>query len=106
MSETFGARLRQLRQEAGLTQEAVAQAANVPLPTLRNWERDRREPLASAVAALARALGVSADRLLGLEAPSPAATSAEPPAEIDSPPPEPPPAPKKPRGRPRKDASS
>jgi len=57
--ETFGERLQRLRASAGLTQQQVADKADVPLQTLRNWEHDRREPLASALFKLARALGVS-----------------------------------------------
>jgi hypothetical protein len=37
----------------------------VPVDTLRNWEYDRREPLASAICRLAEALGVTSDELLG-----------------------------------------
>jgi DNA adenine methylase len=65
---TFGRRLKQLREAAGLTQPALAEAAGVPVTSLRNWEQDHREPMASAVLGLARALGVGAGRLLGSEA--------------------------------------
>lgn len=95
MSETFGERLRRLRTAAGLTQEQVAEGAGVPLTSLRNWERDRREPSVTTGAALARALGVSADELLGMGA---GQAAADPGAA--TPPPEPP-APAK-RGRPAK----
>jgi transcriptional regulator with XRE-family HTH domain len=37
----------------------LADKAGVPLTTLRNWEHDRREPMASALFKLARA-GVAA----------------------------------------------
>jgi len=56
--ETFGERLQSLRARAGLTQMQLADKAGVPLTTLRNWEHDRREPMASALFKLARALGV------------------------------------------------
>ena len=56
--ESFGERLQRLRNEAGLTQMQLAERAGVPLTSLRNWEHDRREPLASVLFKLARALGV------------------------------------------------
>lgn len=65
--ETLGQRIQRLREAARMTQAELAAAAGVPLGTLRNWEQGTREPLASAVAKLARALKVSADKLLGEE---------------------------------------
>jgi transcriptional regulator with XRE-family HTH domain len=61
--ETFGKRLRRLRQATGLSQAHLALAAGVPVGTLRGWEYDRREPLVSAAAKLAKGLGVSLDVL-------------------------------------------
>src|SRR5438270_318008 len=94
--ETLGARIRRLRAAAGLTQEEVARRARTPVATLRNWESDRRQPLADAIVALAGALGVTTDELLGVvpSAETPAATQATPPPAE-----EPPPAQKKPRKR-------
>jgi transcriptional regulator with XRE-family HTH domain len=63
--ESFGVRLAVLRKAAGFSQPQLAEAAGVSVGTLRGWEQGRREPLASAVCALARALGVTADELLG-----------------------------------------
>jgi len=60
-TETFGQRLKRLRETAGLTQVQLAERASVPLTTLRNWEYDRREPLVGAAFRLARALGVSCE---------------------------------------------
>jgi len=60
-TESFGERLRRLRDAAGLTQMQLAEKAGVPLTTLRNWEHDRREPLVSAAFKLAGALGVSCE---------------------------------------------
>jgi transcriptional regulator with XRE-family HTH domain len=61
--ETLGQRIQRLRVAAGLTQERVAEAAGVPLATLRNWEVDRREPGFRAACKLAKALGTSAEYL-------------------------------------------
>lgn len=85
----FGARLLRLREMAGLTQASLAEAAGVPITTLRNWEHGRREPLASAVRKLASALGVTTDVLLG----------AAPDPTLPLPPTDPTPPPRPRRGR-------
>jgi transcriptional regulator with XRE-family HTH domain len=76
--ETFGRRLKRLREAAGLSQAQLAAAAGVPVGTLRNAEYDRREPLVSTAGKLAGAIGVTVDELLGLP-PRPA--SVKPAAE-------------------------
>jgi transcriptional regulator with XRE-family HTH domain len=79
--ETLGQRIARLRGVAGLTQTAVADAAGVPVGTYRNWEQGIREPLATALGKIARALGVSADELLGLAEPVPPPPAPAPPVE-------------------------
>jgi transcriptional regulator with XRE-family HTH domain len=69
--EEFGGRLKRLREECGWSQSDLAEAAGVSLYTLQGWEQGRRVPLATVLPKLARALGVSADELLGLEPPGP-----------------------------------
>jgi transcriptional regulator with XRE-family HTH domain len=61
--ETFGQRLQRLRVQAGLTQAQVAEAADVPVSSLRNWEIDRREPGLRVACRLAKVLGVTAEHL-------------------------------------------
>jgi transcriptional regulator with XRE-family HTH domain len=61
--ETLGERLQRLRAGLGLTQQQVADAAGVPLTTLRGWEVDRREPGFRAACRLAGALGVTVETL-------------------------------------------
>jgi transcriptional regulator with XRE-family HTH domain len=61
MSVTFAERLRELRHKAGLTQEALADAAGVPLPSLRGYEQGTREPFWHVLLRLARGLGVPAE---------------------------------------------
>jgi transcriptional regulator with XRE-family HTH domain len=61
--ETLGQRLQRLRLGAGLTQAQVAAAVGVPVPTLRNWEGDRREPGFRAAVQLAKALGATVEDL-------------------------------------------
>jgi transcriptional regulator with XRE-family HTH domain len=55
---TFGERLRQLRDRAGMTQAGLAEASGLPLGSLRNYEQGQREPYWSVVFKLADALGV------------------------------------------------
>jgi transcriptional regulator with XRE-family HTH domain len=64
-NENLGQRIRRLREAANLTQPELAARAVVPLGTLRNWEQGTRVPMAPAIVKLARALGVTADELLG-----------------------------------------
>jgi putative transcriptional regulator len=54
----FGRRLRELRQEAGLTQTELAERAGVKRDAVARWERGAREPGWFNVVALAEALGV------------------------------------------------
>jgi transcriptional regulator with XRE-family HTH domain len=96
----FGARLRELRQQAGLTQQQVAERCGVKWETVSRWGRDTREPSWSNVVALAKALGVECTAFLQDPGralpprpgrpPKPAAESAD---QQQS---------KRPRGRPRK----
>ena len=72
---TFADKLKELRQTAGMTQVRLSEASGVPLPTIRDYEQGKREPLLSNAYRLARALGVSLDALPADElthAPSPA----------------------------------
>jgi len=54
----FGVRLRQLREEAGLTQVQLAEKAEMHLHGLTKLEQGDREPGWATVLALSRALGV------------------------------------------------
>jgi transcriptional regulator with XRE-family HTH domain len=74
----MGQRLARLRRDRGLSQAGLAEAAGVPVGTLRGWEYGRRTPLLDAACRVADALGITLDELAGRT----------PPAE---------PAPKKPR---------
>jgi transcriptional regulator with XRE-family HTH domain len=82
--QTFGARLRQLREAAGLTQQELADRAGMHRFGVAKLERDERHPSWATVQALAGALGLSCAAFEG---------TVEPPEE---------PPPKK-RGRPRKE---
>jgi len=58
---TFGEKLKELRDAAGLTQRALAEAAGVPIGTVRDYEQGSRDPLLSNAQRLAKALGASLD---------------------------------------------
>jgi transcriptional regulator with XRE-family HTH domain len=81
-SSRFGARLRELREAAGLSQKALAERAGLSQGAIAHWEQGLREPSWSNVVALAEALGVDCRSFL--EPPGKAAKA------------------KRPRGRPRK----
>src|SRR5262245_27507299 len=69
--ETFGARLRRLRERADLSQEQLADRAGLNRYSVIKWERDQHEPMWSSVLALARALGRTVADFDGTEAPPP-----------------------------------
>jgi transcriptional regulator with XRE-family HTH domain len=54
----FAARLKELREAAGLSQKALADRAGLSQRAVSHWEQGIREPGWSNVLALARALGV------------------------------------------------
>lgn len=58
-------RLRELRTERGLTLQQVADRASIDLSTLSRLEAGKRRLALDHIPALAAALGVSADQLLG-----------------------------------------
>ena len=58
-------RLRELRSERGLTLQQVAERATIDISTLSRLESGKRRLALDHLPALARALGVSADELLG-----------------------------------------
>jgi transcriptional regulator with XRE-family HTH domain len=102
--EYFAGRLRELREAAGWTQQQLADAAGLTREGVAQLETGRRAPVWKSVLMLAKALGVSCDAF------------AQPPAEREPPGPGRPPkatveadephAPKRPRGRPKKDATA
>ena len=58
---TFGAKLKELRTAAGITQEDLADKSGVPLGTIRYYEQGRRELSLAAAQKLVHALGRSLD---------------------------------------------
>jgi len=64
---TFGERLTALREERGIKRPAFAEMLRIPYTTLRNYEKDKREPGSDTLIIMARALNVSVDCLIGIE---------------------------------------
>lgn len=62
----LGARIAQLRKDAGLSQQAVADTLEIPQQTYANYEVARARPPVSMLPTLADLFGVSVDELLGL----------------------------------------
>lgn len=63
----FGEKLRQLRQERGMTQKELAQRVNVSSQAISRWENSEVEPSLETLQALAGIFGVSMDALFGIE---------------------------------------
>jgi transcriptional regulator with XRE-family HTH domain len=63
--EKSGQRLQRLREQAGVSQPRLAAASGVPVGTLRGWEQGRRVPRLDTAVAVARALGIPLDELVG-----------------------------------------
>lgn len=68
MIEEFGKRLKALRQEAGLTQEQLAERVWVSKAAISNYELYERSPSPEILVKLANVFHVSVDYLLGVEA--------------------------------------
>jgi transcriptional regulator with XRE-family HTH domain len=64
-AESMAERFKRLREEKEFTQARLAEAAGVPLGTLRNWEQGRRVPQLDAAYRVAKALGITLDELAG-----------------------------------------
>lgn len=69
--ETFGQRLRRFRDAAGLTQQALAERANLALRSINSLENDQRgRPREATIRSLVDALDLSAEQRNALMAPS------------------------------------
>lgn len=65
---SFGERLREIRKEKGLTQEAFAQLLGTSKQVLSRYETGQRSPKISQVQEYAKKLGVSAEYLMEVSA--------------------------------------
>ncbi|MBL4859113.1 MAG: helix-turn-helix transcriptional regulator [Erythrobacter sp.] len=74
--DDFGTRLLRAREARGLSQAEVARLAGLQAAAIGHFERDRRKPSFANVRALARALDISSDFLLGRSSAMEGATTA------------------------------
>lgn len=65
---TFAERLKKIRDDRDLSQSDLARLAGMQPSAIAHFEADRRKPSFENVRALAKALSVSADYLLGMGA--------------------------------------
>ncbi len=65
--DSFGERLRVLRQEKSIGQVQLAKDINVGKSIISLWEQNKCEPTLSNLASLAKYFNVSIDYLAGLE---------------------------------------
>ena len=66
MKTTLGSRLKELREECGLTQKQLAEKLQINSVTYLHYEKEQREPPLSLLADFAKFFDVSVDYLLGL----------------------------------------
>lgn len=71
MAEAFGKRLKKLRERAGITQEALARAANLSTSSVSKLEQRDLDPSWSTVLSLAKALGITTDEFASDEVSGP-----------------------------------
>ena len=64
---TFGQKLKEYRLSRGLSQAALAKIINFSQSILCDWENEKSEPTASAIATVANYFQCSVDELLGRE---------------------------------------
>lgn len=66
MTIILGQRLKELREERGLTQKQLAEILHLHSVTYLHYEKSQREPPLLVLAQMALFFGVSTDYLLGL----------------------------------------
>lgn len=85
IADHFSARLKHLREAAGLTQQELATKAGFQRGAVARWELGTREPSWKNIVALANALGVSCEAFTEeappVEPSGPGRPRKEPPAE-------------------------
>lgn len=67
MKSKFSERLKELRQEKGLSQNQLAKAVGLSDVAICLWEQNKRVPNLDAVIALANFFNVSLDYIAGIE---------------------------------------
>ena len=66
MEIILGKRLKELREECGLTQKQLAEQLNLHSVTYLHYEKAQREPPLAVLAQMAKFFDVTTDYLLGL----------------------------------------
>lgn len=61
--------LKQIREEKGLTQAALAKQAGLSIRTIQGWEQGRRSPVSPDFFKLVQALDISADQFASIFTP-------------------------------------
>lgn len=64
MEKDFAKRLKQLRNARGYTQQELADIANIPVHTIRNYEQDICKPITKNLLELAKILDVTPEYIL------------------------------------------
>lgn len=64
--ENFSTRLKELREEKGLSQSQLAKLTHISQAAISLWEDGQRQPNAEVIIKMARFFGVSTDYILGL----------------------------------------
>ena len=67
MKENFGTKIKELREEKGLSQMELAKQIDIPQATLARYELEKSEPRITEIRKICKYFDVSADYLLGLE---------------------------------------
>ena len=67
MEIILGKRLKELREEHGFTQKALAEKLHLNSVTYLHYEKEQRQPPLTVLAEIALFYGVSVDFLLGLK---------------------------------------
>ena len=63
----FAERLKELRQEMGLSQNDLSKATNISCACISRWEKNLRVPNIDSIIVLCNFFSVSAGYLIGLE---------------------------------------
>lgn len=63
--ETFAKRLKELREEKGITQHELGQLVNMTKMAISHWEKGHSEPSIAQLILLSNYFGVTVDYLVG-----------------------------------------
>ena len=81
-NETLGRRIARMRLSHGMTQERLANIANVSAQAVSKWENDQSYPDILLLPVLAKTFGVTVDELLGIESVTPEQEAAPEPTHV------------------------